>query len=74
MTGKERITNILQHKPVDRIGLFEHFWSDTYADWRNKGHISEDVTIEDTFGFDMSFSVSYTHLYVYKRQPERLYS
>ena len=54
MTGKERITNILQHKPVDRIGLFEHFWSDTYADWRNKGHISEDVTIEDTFGFDMA--------------------
>lgn len=33
MTGKERIANILNHKPVDRIGLYEHFWSDTYKEW-----------------------------------------
>ena len=26
MTGKERIGAILQRKPVDRIGLVEHFW------------------------------------------------
>lgn len=25
MTGRERIGNILKRKPVDRIGLFEHF-------------------------------------------------
>lgn len=29
MTGRERIGNILQRKPVDRIGVYEHFWSDT---------------------------------------------
>ena len=26
MTDKERISNILKHKPVDRIGLYEHFF------------------------------------------------
>ena len=29
LTGAERIANILRRKPVDRIGLFEHFWGDT---------------------------------------------
>ena len=29
MTGKERIQRILRREPVDRIGLYEHFWPDT---------------------------------------------
>ena len=29
MTGKERMQRILRHEPVDRIGLYEHFWNDT---------------------------------------------
>ena len=39
MTGIERITNLLQHKPVDRIGLSEHFWGDTQKVWTEQGHI-----------------------------------
>ena len=31
LTGIERIGNILGRKPVDRIGLFEHFWGDKIA-------------------------------------------
>ena len=37
MTGQERIYNILNRQPVDRIGVFEHFWNDTYRIWQEKG-------------------------------------
>lgn len=53
LTGIERISNILQHKPVDRIGLFEHFWSDTVRIWSEKGWINPDVSLEDYFNFDL---------------------
>ena len=53
MTGKERISRILRHQPVDRIGLFEHFWGDTERQWRAEGHIPEGQSLPDHFGFDM---------------------
>ena len=53
MTGLERIGNILRRKPVDRIGLFEHFWGDTHRKWSSEGHINSDESLEDHFGFDM---------------------
>ena len=46
-TGIERISNILQRKPVDRIGLFEHFWSDTQRVWTEQGHIQPDENLAD---------------------------
>ncbi len=52
MTGRERIGNILQRKPVDRIGLFEHFWGDTYKAWSEAGCIPAGESFEDHFGFD----------------------
>lgn len=54
MTGRERIARILKRQPVDRIGLFEHFWGDTYRLWREQGHLREGESIEDHFGFDLS--------------------
>jgi len=54
MTGVERIGNILRRKPVDRIGLYEHFWGDTLRKWKDEGCISEDENLADHFGFDMS--------------------
>jgi uroporphyrinogen decarboxylase len=54
MTGKERIARILKRQPVDRIGLFEHFWSDTYKGWKEQGLIREGESMDDLFGFDMS--------------------
>jgi hypothetical protein len=33
MTSIERIHNIMQRKQVDRIGLMEHFESDTHRAW-----------------------------------------
>ncbi|MDA0711791.1 MAG: hypothetical protein O3B73_16455 [bacterium] len=54
MTGVERIGNILRHKPVDRIGLFEHFWGDTLKKWQVSGHIQEHEDLATHFGFDMA--------------------
>lgn len=53
MTGKERMTRILKHQPVDRIGLYEHFWSDTKKLWKNMGIVGENQSFDEVFGFDM---------------------
>jgi uroporphyrinogen decarboxylase len=56
LTGRERIGRILARKPVDRIGLFEHFWGDTRHRWIEEGHLREDENLADHFGFDISLS------------------
>jgi uroporphyrinogen decarboxylase len=56
MNGLERIDNILHRRPVDRIGLFEHFWSDTQKVWTEQGHIRSGENLADHFGFDMETS------------------
>lgn len=53
LTGRERIDRILKRQPVDRIGLFEHFWGDTQKEWARQRHIGEDENLADHFGFDM---------------------
>ncbi|NJD03950.1 MAG: hypothetical protein FIA99_15435 [Ruminiclostridium sp.] len=54
MTGIERMSNILKRKPVDRIGVYEHFWSDTHKGWSKKGVINENGDLADHFGYDMT--------------------
>lgn len=56
MTGKERIINILNHQPVDRIGIYEHFWSDTKKHWVSQGKIGEDESMFEHFDYDISES------------------
>lgn len=56
MTGIDRIGNILKRKPVDRIGLYEHFWSDTQKKWASEGFISMDESFDDHFGYDLELS------------------
>lgn len=53
MTSRERIGRILRRQPVDRIGLFEHFWGDTIKKWADEGHIRGAESLEDHFGFDL---------------------
>lgn len=53
LTSIERITNILKRQPVDRIGVFEHFWGDTQKIWSEKDWIRPDETLEDHFNFDL---------------------
>jgi len=54
LSSIERIRNILKGKPVDRIGLFEHFWGDTQKKWISEGHLKESESLADHFGFDIS--------------------
>ncbi len=51
MTGKERMSRILRREPTDRIGLYEHFWGDTYGEWTQNQGCPGDFNAE--FGFDM---------------------
>jgi len=53
MTGIERITNALNHKKSDRVGVHETFWQNTPKNWKEQGYIPEDTSLEDHFGYDM---------------------
>ncbi len=56
LTGKERISRILKREPVDRIGLFEHFWGDTLRRWQDEGHVRKDEDLAEHFNFDLMTS------------------
>ena len=56
MTGKERTCRILRHEPVDRIGLYEHFWGDTHRAWESAGYLKPGESYEDHFGLDLQES------------------
>ncbi len=53
MTGIERMSRTLRRQPVDRIGVYEHFWGDTQRKWAADGHIEQDENLVDHFDFDM---------------------
>lgn len=53
MTSRERIQRILTHQPVDRIGLYEHFWGDTRRQWEALDPAWHDVNFDTAFDFDM---------------------
>ena len=53
MNGRERMQRILKRQPVDRIGLYEHFWNDTHREWVAQGKLRENDEMADVFGFDM---------------------
>jgi len=70
LTGIERIHNILKRQPVDRIGLFEHFWGDTRKAWIEQGHIAEDESLADHFGFDMQLHWAFNMVADLDFEPE----
>ncbi|HMN62500.1 MAG TPA: uroporphyrinogen decarboxylase family protein [Anaerolinea sp.] len=53
LTGYERTRNILKRQPVDRIGVFEHFWDDTQRIWTEKGWMKPGECYEDHFNYDL---------------------
>jgi uroporphyrinogen decarboxylase len=70
MTGVERIGNILRRKPVDRIGVFEHFWGDTHKAWCEAGHMKPDESFEDHFGFDVQLCWTFNMVADLDYEPE----
>lgn len=53
MTGKERTLAILRRQKTDRVGLYEHFWEDTYKAWLQEGHYQAGQSFNDLFGYDL---------------------
>lgn len=53
MTSVERVGNILLRKPVDRIAVYESFWSDTRSRWVAERNISEGERLDDHFDHDI---------------------
>ncbi|MCJ7703870.1 MAG: hypothetical protein MUO62_20010 [Anaerolineales bacterium] len=53
LTSIERITHILKRQPVDRIGVYEHFWGDTQRNWENMGYLQPGESLENRFGLDL---------------------
>ncbi len=47
LTSKERMSRILKHQPVDRIGLFEVFWRETAVRWAAEGHFEKPEMVSD---------------------------
>ena len=72
MTSIERIGNILRRKPVDRIGVFEHFWGDTHKKWSGEGHIGAEESLEDHFGFDLQLCWPFNLVARMDVQPETI--
>ncbi len=56
LTSKERMELILNHKPVDRIAVYESFWGDTVTRWTNEGFLRKGENLIDHFGLDLSTS------------------
>ena len=72
MLSVERIGNILRRKPVDRIGVFEHFWGDTHKKWTAEGHIAQGESLEDHFGFDLHLCWPFNMVANLDFQPETI--
>ncbi len=70
LTGRERISNIMQRKPVDRIGIMEHFWGDTQKKWTADGHLAADENLADHFGFDIELSWAFNLMADIDMEPE----
>ncbi len=52
MNSKELVKNTLARNPVDRIPVYDSFWSEVKADFRNQG-VQENQTMEEYFDLDI---------------------
>ena len=53
MNGKERISRILKHQTVDRVGVYEQFWNDTCKKWIAEKKIEKPEDLPERFDFDI---------------------
>ena len=44
---------MLKREPTDKIGVYEHFWSDTIAYYTQQGHMPADQSPEEHFNLDI---------------------
>lgn len=56
MSSRERIAAILRHQSVDRIGCYEHFWTQTARRWEREGHVPAGCDLDEHFNLDFAES------------------
>ncbi|NCO40965.1 MAG: hypothetical protein COZ06_13800 [Armatimonadetes bacterium CG_4_10_14_3_um_filter_66_18] len=72
LTSQERIHNILHRQPVDRIGVYEHFWGATHQKWQQQGHIAPGEDLTKHFGLDIHSCWCFSMVADQDFQPEVL--
>lgn len=53
MTSKERVMTALDFEPPDRIPLFDSYWAEFTAAWREAKRLGEGADISDYYGVDI---------------------
>ncbi len=53
MTGKQRVSNVLNRKPVDQVPCFEHIWNETNAEWYEAGVLTEEIDFNKKLNLDL---------------------
>jgi uroporphyrinogen decarboxylase len=53
MTARERVTNLLERKPVDRVSFCESLWGETVKRWQLEGHLKEGEDVGRHFNMEM---------------------
>ncbi len=53
LTGKERVNNVFNYNPIDRIPVGEDFWGDVLKKWESEGHITKGESLVEHFDLDL---------------------
>jgi uroporphyrinogen decarboxylase len=56
LSSRERIARILRHEPVDRVGCYEHFWTQTARRWEREGRVATGCDLNEHFNHDIGQS------------------
>lgn len=57
MTSRERVMTALDFEPPDRIPLFDSYWAEFAAAWRDAKGLGEGADISDYYGVDVFIAV-----------------
>lgn len=57
MTSRERVMAALDFEPPDRIPLFDSYWAEFVAAWREAKALGDDADITDYYGIDVFIAV-----------------
>jgi len=76
MTSKERVMTALEFKAPDRLPLFDSYWPEFVAAWRQAKGLADDCDIRDYYGVDIAIAVgdetlSPTRAEVLEQTPDR---
>lgn len=71
LSSRERIARQLKHQPVDRIGVYESFWSETVRKWTAEGKLKDGENLSSHFDLDIMMSWPF-NLKIHPEQADQL--